>query len=149
MTLGMTSLVFQCFFTFALVSASRWLAEIWELSWRRATGELEVEFKFQRRSSKVSLPFPAPPPERPKELDRRLLLTRRTEISACKPNVNLFAFWDHPSLNSPLASHWNRALAQLWKDLLLSYNLYSASVFQPPTSPWKFGILPTSVCSGL
>ena len=36
---------FQCLFTFALVSASRWLAEIWQLSRRGATGELEAEFK--------------------------------------------------------------------------------------------------------
>ena len=47
---------FQCLFTF--VSGSRWLAEIWQLSRRRATGELELEFKFQRRSSKVSFLFP-------------------------------------------------------------------------------------------
>ena len=46
-TLGMC---FQCLFTFALVSASRWLGEIWQLSRRGATEELEVEFKFQRRS---------------------------------------------------------------------------------------------------
>ena len=62
MTLEMTSLplarVFQCLFTFALVSASNWLAEIWQLSRRGATGELEVEFKFQRRSSKLSFLFP-------------------------------------------------------------------------------------------
>ena len=62
MTLVMTSLplarVFQCLFTFALVSASRWLAEIWQLSRRGATGELEVEFKFQRRSCKLSFLFP-------------------------------------------------------------------------------------------
>ena len=57
----MTSLplasVFQCLFTFELVSASRWLAEIWQLSRRGATGELEVEFKFQRRSCKPSFLF--------------------------------------------------------------------------------------------
>ena len=29
---------------------SRWLAESWQLSRRGATGELQVEFKFQRRS---------------------------------------------------------------------------------------------------
>ena len=88
MTLGMTSLAFQYLFTFALLSASRWLAEIWELSWRGATGELKVEFKFKFNSS--LLPFPSPPPERSGQLARRLLLTTRTEISACKPNVNLF-----------------------------------------------------------
>ena len=62
MTLVMTSLplarVFQCLFTFALVSASRWLAEIWQLSRKGATGELEVEFKFQRRRRKLSFLFP-------------------------------------------------------------------------------------------
>ena len=39
--------VFQCLFTFTLISPLRWLAEIWQLSRRGATGELEVEFKFQ------------------------------------------------------------------------------------------------------
>ena len=61
MTLVMTSVtfarVFQCLFTFALVSASRWLADIWKLSRRGATEELEAEFKFQRRSCKLSFLF--------------------------------------------------------------------------------------------
>ena len=52
MTLVMTSLplvlFFQCLFTFALVLASRWLAEIWQLSWRGATGELEAAPRRQR-----------------------------------------------------------------------------------------------------
>ena len=39
------------------VSASFWLAEIWQLSWPEATGELELEFKFQRRCCKHSFPF--------------------------------------------------------------------------------------------
>ena len=65
MTLVMTSLPlvraftrFSMFVWFLLVSASRWLAEIWQLSRRGATGELEVEFKFQRRSCKLSFLFP-------------------------------------------------------------------------------------------
>ena len=49
-TLVMMSLplvcVFQCLFTLPLVSALCWLAEIWQLSWRGATGEWEVGFKF-------------------------------------------------------------------------------------------------------
>ena len=49
--------VFQCLFTFALISAWRWLVEIWQLSRREATGELEVEFKFQRGSFKLSFLF--------------------------------------------------------------------------------------------
>ena len=53
----MTSLpladVFQCLFTFALVSAASWLAEIWQLNRQRASGELEEEFIFQRRSCKL------------------------------------------------------------------------------------------------
>ena len=35
--------VFQCLFTFALVSASSWLAETWQLSRWRARGILEVD----------------------------------------------------------------------------------------------------------
>ena len=66
MTLVMTSLllarVFQCLFTFALVSASRWLVETWQHSRRGAAGEMEVEFKFWRRSCMLSLLFPPPPP---------------------------------------------------------------------------------------
>ena len=61
-SLVMTSLplvrVFQCSFTFVLVSASSSLAEIWQLSWRGATREMEVEFKFQRRRCKRSFLFP-------------------------------------------------------------------------------------------
>ena len=61
MTLVMTSLPlasgFQCLFTFALIFTSHWLAEIWQLSRRGATGELEVEFKFQRHSWKFSFLF--------------------------------------------------------------------------------------------
>ena len=61
MTLVITSLpsalFFQYLFTFALVSTSRWLAEIWQLSRREATWELEVEIKFQRRSCKLSFLF--------------------------------------------------------------------------------------------
>ena len=62
MTLVMMSIplahVSQCLFTFVLISASRWLSELWLLSRRGATGELEVEFKFQRRSCKLSFVFP-------------------------------------------------------------------------------------------
>ena len=58
MTLLMTSLplacVFQCLFIFALISAWCWLTEIWQLSRWGTTGELEKEFKFQRRSCKLS-----------------------------------------------------------------------------------------------
>ena len=71
---------FQCLFTFAIFSASRWLAEIWQLSGQGATRELEVEFKFRRRSCKRLLPFPAPPPERPEELARRLKQIATTQI---------------------------------------------------------------------
>ena len=34
------------------------MAEIWQLSGREATGELEAEFKFQRRSYKLSFLLP-------------------------------------------------------------------------------------------
>ena len=59
--LVMTSLplarVFQCLFTFALVSTLCWLAEIWQLSRQGATGELKVEFKLHRCSCKFSFLF--------------------------------------------------------------------------------------------
>ena len=42
--------------------------------------ELTVEFKFQRRSCKLSS-FPAPPPERPGELAHRLHVARSTQQS--------------------------------------------------------------------
>ena len=71
MTLVRTSLplalVFQCLFTFMLVSTSRWLEEIWQLSRREATGEMEVEFKFQSNSCELSFlcpPFLPPAPTR-------------------------------------------------------------------------------------
>ena len=50
--------VFQVLLTFALVTALRWLAEIWQLSRRGAAAELEAEFKFQRHSCKLSVLFP-------------------------------------------------------------------------------------------
>ena len=62
MTLVMTSLplgrVFQCLLSFALVSTPCWLAEIWQLSWWGATGE--VEFKFQGCSRRLSFLFLPP-----------------------------------------------------------------------------------------
>ena len=76
-------------FTFAFVSTSRWLAEIWQLSRRGATGKLEAEFKFQRRSCKLYFSFPAPSPEHPGELTRRvmeglLLFTRKALIKTVR-----------------------------------------------------------------
>ena len=48
-----------CFSMFADIGARfRWLAEIWLLSRRHAKGSLEMEFKFQRRSCKLSFRFP-------------------------------------------------------------------------------------------
>ena len=76
MTLVMTSLplapVFQCLFTFVLVSASRWLAEIWQLSRRGTTGKLEVEFKFQRLIFASSSSFSRSTAGAPGELARKL-----------------------------------------------------------------------------
>ena len=49
--------VSQWLFTFALISTLHWLAEIWQLSRRGATGRLEMEVKFQRPSCKLSFHF--------------------------------------------------------------------------------------------
>ena len=50
--------VFQCSFTFTLVSASRWVVEIWNLRRPGTTGESEVEFKPSSREVVASsLPF--------------------------------------------------------------------------------------------
>ena len=46
-----------CLHAFVLISALRWLVEIWQLSKWGDIGELEVEFKFQRRSCKLSFSF--------------------------------------------------------------------------------------------
>ena len=106
MTLAMTSLplagvfryVFFFFFTLALVSASRWLAEIGQLSWRGATGALEVEFNFERRICKLSFLFPP----RPQSAPESLLAGRSTwnpEATAWNPKSK------RPGL-SWIPSHW-------------------------------------------
>ena len=48
---------FPTFVSFALVSSSRWLAEIWQLIRRGATGELEVESNLQRRDVVATVSF--------------------------------------------------------------------------------------------
>ena len=63
MTLVTMSLSLVCVFQYlfnteiALVSTSRWLTEIWQLSLREATGELDMQFKFQRHRCKISFLF--------------------------------------------------------------------------------------------
>ena len=65
--------VFQCLFTFVLVSTSRWLAEIWQLSLQGATGELDVEFKFQRHTCSCKISFLFPPRRQSSPLPEILL----------------------------------------------------------------------------
>ena len=76
MTLLMTSFgtCLSMFVTFALVSASRWLAEIWQFSRPGPRGDLEVEFKFQRRICKLSFLF---------------LSRRQSARSACSQDIAL------------------------------------------------------------
>ena len=68
MSLVTTSLslvcVFQYLLTFVLISASPWLSEIWQLNWRGAIGELDVEFKFQRHTCSCKISFLFPPRRR-------------------------------------------------------------------------------------
>ena len=93
MTLVMTSLPLarvsrQCLFTFVLVSASRWLAENWQLSRRETTGKLEVEFKFQRLIVASSSSFSHSATRAPGELARKLPepLIRRKALCVTDPN---------------------------------------------------------------
>ena len=101
MTLVMMSLplacVFQCLFTVVLISASRWLAEIWQLSRRGDTGELEVELKI-----------PAPQPECPEEL-------------ACRLPHSLFTRFIKETNTS---NDSNSSLNKLWKTLGRRYSLH-------------------------
>ena len=48
-----------CLCALMLISALRWLAEIWQISKWGATGKLEVEFKFQRCGRKLSFSHPS------------------------------------------------------------------------------------------
>ena len=75
----------MCFSMF--VSATRWLAEIWQLS-RRGVGEPQGNWRWNWRWNSnsrgvvaSSRPFPAPPPERPGELGHRLHVVRSTQQS--------------------------------------------------------------------
>ena len=68
------ALVLQCLFRFALDSASCCLPEISLLSRPGATGELEVEFKSQRRSCKLSFLFPPHRQSAPESLLQAILL---------------------------------------------------------------------------
>ena len=78
MTFVMTSLplarVFQYLVTFTFVSASRWLPEIWQLSRPETTGELEVEFKSQKSSCKLSFLLPPRRHSAPESLLQAILL---------------------------------------------------------------------------
>ena len=65
-------------FTFALVSTLCCLAEIWQLSHRGAIGGLEVEFKFQRCSCKLSFLLP---PHRQSAPPRRACLQLGWDIN--------------------------------------------------------------------
>ena len=40
-----------------VINLGTWLVEIWQLSQRGAAGKLEVEFKFQQHSCKLSFLF--------------------------------------------------------------------------------------------
>ena len=67
---------FQCLFTFALASTLCWLVEIWQLCRQGATGELEVEFKFQRDVVVSSPSFSRPTARVSQELPHRLVKFR-------------------------------------------------------------------------
>ena len=82
--------VFQCLFTFALLSALRWLSEIWQLSRRGATGN------WRRNSYSSDVVASSPSFSRP---------TTRAPRRAFSPAINIvqstfsktdsFATWHH------------------------------------------------------
>ena len=82
MSLVTTSLSWYVFFNICLHLCSSPLRADWRKSdsscLQGTTGELDVEFKFQRHTCSLQalLPFPAPPPERPGEFARRLVVLR-------------------------------------------------------------------------
>ena len=78
------------FVTLALVSASCCLTEIRQLGRRGATWELEAEYKFQRRSCKLSFLFPPAASWAPRR--------------ACSPAIPNCVFFHFTSSNKPLQS---------------------------------------------
>ena len=74
-------------------------------------GGIEGGIQIPETQFQCLLPFPAPPPERPGELARRLLLTTRTEISACKPNVKLFSLLRSSQCKQPLGLALKQSLS--------------------------------------
>ena len=85
------------------------LAEIWQLSRRRAKGELETEFKFQRRNCKLSFFFPL----RRQSTPENLLVTRPPWFETRQiPAVWINPWYSPTSLNN---SSTSRSLSLLPK----------------------------------
>ena len=98
-TLGMC---FQCLFTFAFVSALRRLVKIWQLSRQGAIGELDVEFKFQRLSCKLS--FLSLPLTSARAPQRCPVCPVKSELARANwsfhPALSRFAQWHRTLYNS-------------------------------------------------
>ena len=90
--------VFQCLFTFVLVSASGWLAEIWQLSGRSATGELD---RVNSHSRDIVASSPSFTP-----------LTRSLEFSSWNPEFTA-KFSVCKTVFDYLANGWHGALGVL------------------------------------
>ena len=73
----------ESLFTFALISASRWLVEISQLSQWGATGDLGVEFKLQ-----ALLPFPALLPVHLESLSQTIVIVSRETRSKFEGNLS-------------------------------------------------------------
>ena len=96
---------FHMFFNVCLHSRSFPLCADWrksDISWRGAIGELEGEFKSQRRRKlQAFLSFPAPPPERPKELAPRLDPIHQFNPWRQKSDRMNLGFWETAHLPLP------------------------------------------------
>ena len=129
MTLVMTSLplarVFRCLFTFALISASHWLAEIWQLSWLRAHrgigGEIQIpltETYSQSATESLLAGYPY----------------KRLSTNIALPQITPHIFWSFPN-------------AMSWSIWFSNWNFWLCHV--NGKYPWQIENLVTAIGFGL
>jgi len=133
---------FPMFVPFALVSASRWLAEIWQLSRRRATDESEVELKFQRRSCKLTFLFPLRRQSAPESLlAGYLALGALKGLTWFRKSLLFSALRNETNARRVTSSLWETNLSQ-WSEMESNQRPQDCKSNLPTTQPWY---LPVSI----